>query len=80
MSESQLEVTAASVFIEIPLLLSSESGRPKHTDPNEQGAWLAMHIWNCIKDEELQGASLTELRFWGTTTPGDGQPRQILKR
>ncbi|HUW87866.1 MAG TPA: hypothetical protein VMW30_05775 [Candidatus Paceibacterota bacterium] len=80
MSESNLEVTAASVFIEIPLLLSSESGRPKHIDPNEQGAWLAMHLWNCIKDEEFEGAALTELRFWGTSIPGDGQPVKVFKR
>lgn len=80
MSEPTFEVTAASVYIEISLLLSSESGRSKHTDPNEQGAWLAWHIWNLIKDEELQGAALSELKFWGTNSSFAGKPIQTFQR
>ena len=80
MSNLISEFTAASVFIEIPLLLSSDSGRPKHTDPNEQGAWLAMYIWNLIKDEEMTGAAISELKFWGTNRALEGEPIKVFKR
>ena len=80
MSNQLSDFTTASVFIEIPLLLSSDSGRPKHTDPNEQGAWLAMHIWNLIKDEEFSGAALSELKFWGTNRTLEGEAVKVFKR
>lgn len=74
MREGHFDVTAGSVYIEIPLMLSSESGESKHTDLNEQGAFLAFSIAKFLKSTDTEGAALSELTFWGTNLPGNGNP------
>jgi hypothetical protein len=73
-SESYFEATAGPVYIEIPMMLSSESGEGKHTDLNEQGLHLALAIARCLKSISTQGAALSEMTFWGTSIPGNGEP------
>ncbi len=73
MIEGQFEVTAGPVYIEIPMMLSSESGELKHTDLNEQGLHLAYSIARYLKSISTEGAALSEMTFWGTTPPGKGK-------
>jgi len=74
MNEGHFEATAGSVYIEIPLMLSSESGEGKHTDLNEQGIHLAFSIAKFLKSISTEGAALSEMTFWGTSIPGNGEP------
>ena len=74
MSESNFEATAGPVYIEIPIMLSSESGESKHTDLNEQGLFLAFSIAKYLKSISSEGAALSEMTFWGTSVPGSGEP------
>ncbi len=74
MSEGHFEATAGSVYIEIPMMLSSVSGEGKHTDLNEQGLFLAYSIAGYLKSINTEGAALSEMTFWGTAIPGDGEP------
>ena len=74
MSESHFEATAGPVYIEIPIMLSSESGESKHTDFNEQGLFLAFSIAKYLKSISSEGAALSEMTFWGTSVPGSGEP------
>ncbi|MFH8843090.1 hypothetical protein [Streptomyces sp. NPDC017868] len=64
------DFNAGSVYIEIPILLSSDSGRDKHLDLNEQGAWLYYEIKKVIDqvraNPELQDIAIEEPRYWGT--------------
>jgi|LauGreDrversion4_2_1035121.scaffolds.fasta_scaffold39641_3 hypothetical protein len=73
-SEGHFEATAGPVYIEIPMMLSSESGEGKHTDLNEQGLHLAFSIAQYLKSISTEGAALSEMTFWGTTAPGTGEP------
>jgi hypothetical protein len=73
-SESHFEATAGPVYIEIPIMLSSESGESKHTDLNEQGLFLAFSIAKYLKSISSEGAALSEMTFWGTSVPGSGEP------
>jgi hypothetical protein len=73
-SDSNFEAAAGSVYIEIPMMLSSESGEGKHTDLNEQGLFLAFSIAKYLKSISTQGAALSEMTFWGTSMPGTGEP------
>lgn len=78
MNEEYFEATAGPVYIEIPMMLSSESGEGKHTDLNEQGLHLAFSIAKYLKSISTEGAALSEMTFWGTSIPGNGVPiRQI---
>jgi hypothetical protein len=54
-----------SVVYEIEIMLSSDSGRSKHTDVEEQGAWLALAIKQALTSIELNGAAFGRLRYWG---------------
>ena len=73
---TEYEFTAGSIYIEIPLMLSGDSGRAKHNDLNEQGAHLAVAIGKSLKKLDFQGAALTEIRYWGTKLPGsESKPR-----
>ena len=40
MDAEQMDFAVGSVIFEVEILLASDSGRPKHTDLTEQGAWL----------------------------------------
>jgi hypothetical protein len=68
------DANIGSVYIEIPLMLSSESGEAKHTDLNNQELFLAYEISRFLKTLSTEGAALSELTFWGTMTPGIGEP------
>jgi hypothetical protein len=46
---SGFDVSAGSIYIEIPLMLSSESGESKHTDLNTQGLFLAYDLAKYLK-------------------------------
>ncbi len=74
MSVGHFDAMVGSVFIEIPLMLSSESGDSKHTDLNEQGFFLAVAIAKHLKSLSTEGAAFSEITFWGTTLPGNGEP------
>ena len=43
------DANIGSVYIEIPLMLRSESGEAKHTDLNNQGLFLAYEISRFLK-------------------------------
>ena len=73
MTDEHFDVVVGSIFIEIPIMLSSESGEHKHTDLNNQGLVLAYEIGRNLKSISTQGAALSEMNFWGTTVPGTGE-------
>ena len=73
MSYGKFDVNAGSVFIEIPMMLSSESGEAKHTDLYNQGLLLAYQIADMLKKFNSEGAALSEITFWSTTIPGQGE-------
>jgi hypothetical protein len=62
------------VVYEIEIMLSSDSGRSKHTDVEEQGAWLASPIKQAPTSVELVGAAFAHILYWDqhalTGTPG----------
>ena len=74
MDSQYFDVNIGSVYIEIPMMLSSESGEAKHTDLNNQGLFLAYEISKFLKELSTEGAALSEMTFWGTVTPGTGEP------
>jgi hypothetical protein len=74
MRNDRFEAVVGSIFIEIPIMLSSESGENKHTDLNNQGLFLAYEIAKLLKSSNTEGAALSEMTFWGTTSPGTGEP------
>lgn len=74
MNAEHFEAAVGSVFIEISMMLSSESGENKHTDLNEQGLFLAFEIAKILRTLGTQGAALSEMTYWGTTLPGSGEP------
>jgi hypothetical protein len=65
-------MNAGSVFIEIPLMLSSNSDEEKHIDLNNQGLFLAYEIAKLLRTHSSEGSALSELIFWGTVMPGTG--------
>ncbi|MEV7613272.1 hypothetical protein [Streptomyces sp. NPDC089799] len=64
------DFNAGSVFVEIPIMLSSDSGREKHVDLDEQGAYLYYAIKKVLDEiranPELQGIAIQEAQYWGT--------------
>jgi hypothetical protein len=74
MNSDNFEAVVGSVYIEIPLMLSSESGEDKHTNLDNQGLFLAYEIAKLLKSSSTEGAALSEMTFWGTRTPGTGEP------
>ena len=62
---------SGSIFIEIDLDLESDSGRDKHLDLDEQGAWIAEYIWRSIQESPvLVGAKdikVPRMKYWGQT-------------
>jgi hypothetical protein len=73
------DANIGSVYIEIPMMLSSESGEAKHTDLNNQGLFLAYQISKFLKTLSTEGAALSEMTFWGTVTPGTGEPMRRIE-
>ncbi len=74
MESQHFDANIGSIYIEIPMMLSSESGEAKHTDLNNQGLFLAYEISKFLKILSTEGAALSEMTFWGTVTPGTGEP------
>ncbi|SFS73335.1 hypothetical protein [Streptomyces sp. ok210] len=73
------DFNGGSVFIEIPILLSADSGSEKHLDLDEQGAWLYYEIKKLVDEvrsnPNLQGIAIEEPRYWGTKcAPTDSKP------
>ena len=79
MDSSHFDANIGSVYIEIPLMLSSESGEAKHTDLNNQGLFLAYEISRFLKTLSTEGAALSEMIFWGTVKPGTGEPMRRIE-
>jgi hypothetical protein len=73
------DVNIGSVYIEIPMMLSSESGEAKHIDLNNQGLFLAYEISKFLKTLSSEGAALSEMTFWGTVKPGTGEPMRRIE-
>lgn len=81
MSEKELFATAeGSVYLEIHLKLKSESGREKHTNLEEQGAWIAWKVWKDLKDAngEAEDIQISKIDYWGTRTPHTGEPVKTI--
>jgi hypothetical protein len=78
MTNEHFDAVMGSIFIEIPIMLSSESGEDKHIDLNNQGLFLAYEIGRHLKSTSTQGAALSEMTFWGTTVPGTGEALKII--
>jgi hypothetical protein len=74
MNGDNFEAVVGSVYLEIPLMLSSESGENKHTNLDNQGLFLAYEIAKHLKSSSTEGAALSEMTFWGTKIPGTGEP------
>ncbi len=74
MDSQHFDANIGSVYIEIPLMLSSESGEDKHTNLENQGLFLAYEIAKLLMSSSTEGAALSEITFWGTKTPGTGEP------
>jgi hypothetical protein len=72
-NEDHFDMAVGSVYLEIPMMLSSESGQEKHIDLNNQGLFLAFDIARLLKASSTQGAAVSEITFWGTTKPGNGE-------
>lgn len=79
MDSKHFDANIGSVYIEIPLMLSSESGEAKHTDLNNQGLFLAYEISRFLKTLSTEGAALSEMIFWGTVKPGTGEPMRRIE-
>jgi hypothetical protein len=72
--ESDFDASTGSVFFEVELLLSSDSGRPKHTDPTEQGGWLMIPIREALTSIPMEGAAFGRIRYWGSNCTPIGAP------
>ena len=79
MDSKHFDANIGSVYIEIPLMLSSESGEAKHTDLNNQGLFLAYEISRFLKTLSTEGAALSKMIFWGTVKPGTGEPMRRIE-
>jgi hypothetical protein len=73
------DAKVGSVYLEIPMMLSSDSGEEKHTDLNNQGLFLAYEIARHLKSLNAEGAALSEIIFWGITVPGTGDPLRRIE-
>lgn len=79
MDSQHFDANIGSVYIEIPIMLSSESGEAKHTDLNNQGLFLAYEISKFLKTLFTEGAALSEMTFCGTVTRGTGEPMRRIE-
>lgn len=72
--------SSGTIRIEIDFESWASSGRDKHTDPLEQGAWIAqaiaMHLRHAF---DAEGAmpddhAVHDLRYYGPVTPSTEEP------
>ena len=69
-----VEFATGSVFFEVELMLSSDSGRPKHIDPVEQGGWLVLPFEQALTSTPLEGVAFGRVRYWGDQCQPQGEP------
>lgn len=68
------EHAKGTVRFEIDLELWSNSGRSKHIDLDEQGAWLAQDIAVHLKNrEQLSDVAIHDIRYYGTDLTASGE-------
>ena len=63
---------SGTIRIEVDWESWANSGRDKHTDPEEQGAWLANAIASHLKHSDVFAApdvAIHELRYYGAVKP-----------
>jgi hypothetical protein len=66
MDESNYEMAMGTVAFEVEIMLASDSGREKHTDVEEQGAWLLSPIERGLRSfEPGSGVGFGRLRYMG---------------
>lgn len=59
-------MATGTVWIAIDLALAADTGRPKHTDPNEQGGWIFMMFRQWYDDQpKAEGAEVLRWRYYG---------------
>lgn len=63
---TEYDFSVATVVYEIDLMLSSQSGRDKHVDPDEQGAWLTYALLRGLRADIPDGVGLDRIRFVGS--------------
>jgi len=72
MDEPDYEMAMGTVAFEVEIMLASDSAREKHTDVQEQGAWLLLPIARGLRSFEAgSGVGLGRLRYMG-----EGQVRR----
>lgn len=62
MEPSEWEINQGTVTYEVDLSLAANSGREKHVDLGEQGAWLALAFDKGLRSVETPGLMVTEIR------------------
>lgn len=68
---SEFEINNGTVVFEIDIFLSSDSGRPKHTDIENQGGFLMIPIERGLRAYEPgPGAGFGMLRYMGAGSTG----------
>jgi hypothetical protein len=72
-SKNLTEENSGSVFLEVDMLLFSESGRAKHLDLDEQGFWLAEWLWSRL-DEQVRTGEFQGIAVPGLSTGEQGLP------
>ena len=73
--ESEFDAATGSVFFEVEVMLSSDSGRDKHTDVVDQGGWLIIPIKQALTSQRLEGVAFGRIRYWGTDCKPVGEPK-----
>jgi hypothetical protein len=64
--EAGHDFAAGSVVYEIEIMLSSDSGRAKHTDVRDQGAWLIYPLARGLQSMvDLEGAAFGAIHYLG---------------
>ena len=74
-----MDMSFGSVFIEVPIFLSAESGRDKHTNLEIQGEELFAWFCDFIKDKKFDGANFGPIKYWGTNRSLEGKPVRIFE-
>jgi hypothetical protein len=82
-NENATESASGSIFFELDLKLTSDSGRAKHLDVNEQGDWIAEYMWRMLQESMFEmdpkDIAIPEMRYWGTDIKSETGPIRIFK-
>jgi hypothetical protein len=69
------EHSAGTVSFEVDLEFWSNSGRPKHIDLDEQGAWLAEGFRDYLRNlQRMPDGAVHRIRYFGTHNPSTSEP------